>query len=376
MGSKRPHELCLQSSTKLSLPSITLTSGESFTLRTATEKSFSENNQGRHDNEKQLIQEVQRQMLPYLNNAQLKQLQGVLEGVLSGVELSHSAGMEESAKVDTVACFINAKRIEGCSEKTLSYYRQTIVSMLSGIEKEPQEIVTEDLRKYLTVYQMSRKSSKVTIDNIRRILSSYFSWLEDEDYIVKSPVRRIHKVKTAKVIKETYTDEALEIMRDNCCNVRDLAMIDLLASSGMRVGEMVALNRDDINFNERECVVFGKGSKERIVYFDARTKIHLQNYLESRTDTCSALFVSLTAPHDRLQIGGVERRLRDLGKRLNLPRVHPHKFRRTLATSAIDKGMPIEQVQQLLGHQKIDTTMHYAMVKQQNVKLAHRKYIG
>ena len=324
----------------------------------------------------QLIQEVQRQMLPFLNNAQLKQLQGVLEGVLSGVELSRSAGLVDSAKVDTVACFINAKRIEGCSEKTLSYYRQTIVSMLSGIDKEPQEIVTEDLRKYLTEYQTRRKSSKVTIDNIRRILSSYFSWLEDEDYIVKSPVRRIHKVKTAKVIKETYTDEALEIMRDNCCNVRDLAMIDLLASSGMRVGEMVALNRDDINFNERECVVFGKGSKERIVYFDARTKIHLQNYLESRTDTCSALFASLTAPHDRLQIGGVERRLRELGKRLNLPRVHPHKFRRTLATSAIDKGMPIEQVQQLLGHQKIDTTMHYAMVKQQNVKLAHRKYIG
>ena len=324
----------------------------------------------------QLIREVQRQMLPYLNNAQLKQLQGVLEGVLSGVELSRSAGMVDSAKVDTVACFINAKRIEGCSEKTLSYYRQTIVSMLSGIDKEPQEIVTEDLRKYLTEYQTNRKSSKVTIDNIRRILSSYFSWLEDEDYIVKSPVRRIHKVKTAKVIKETYTDEALEIMRDNCCNVRDLAMIDLLASSGMRVGEMIAINRDDINFNERECVVFGKGSKERIVYFDARTKIHLQNYLESRTDTCPALFVSLTAPHDRLQIGGVERRLRELGKRLNLPRVHPHKFRRTLATSAIDKGMPIEQVQQLLGHQKIDTTMHYAMVKQQNVKLAHRKYIG
>ena len=123
----------------------------------------------------QLIQEVQRQMLPYLNNAQLKQLQGVLEGVLSGVELSHSAGMVESAKVDTVACFINAKRIEGCSEKTLSYYRQTIMSMLSGIDKEPQEIATEDLRKYLTEYQANRKSSKVTIDNIRRILSSYFS---------------------------------------------------------------------------------------------------------------------------------------------------------------------------------------------------------
>ena len=324
----------------------------------------------------QLIQEVQRQMLPYLNNAQLKQLQGVLEGVLSGVELSRSAGMVDSAKVDTVACFINAKRIEGCSEKTLSYYRQTIVSMLSGIDKEPQEIVTEDLRKYLTEYQANRKSSKVTIDNIRRILSSYFSWLEDEDYIVKSPVRRIHKVKTAKVVKDTYTDEALELMRDNCTTARDLAMVDLLASSGMRVGELVTLNREDINFNERECVVIGKGNKERLVYFDARTKIHLQNYLEGRSDENPALFVSLKAPFDRLMIGGVETRLRELGKRLNIPKVYPHKFRRTLATTAIDKGMPIEQVQQLLGHQKIDTTMHYAMVKQQNVKLAHRKYIG
>ena len=325
---------------------------------------------------KQLIQEVQRQMLPFLNNAQLKQLQSVLEEVLSGVELSYSAGMVESAKVDTVVCFINAKRIEGCSEKTLSYYRQTIVSMLSGIDKEPQEIVTEDLRKYLTEYQTNRKSSKVTIDNIRRILSSYFSWLEDEDYIVKSPVRRIHKVKTAKVVKDTYTDEALELMRDNCTTARDLAMIDLLASSGMRVGELVTLNREDINFNERECVVIGKGNKERLVYFDARTKIHLQSYLEGRTDENPALFVSLKAPFDRLMIGGVETRLRELGKRLNIPKVHPHKFRRTLATTAIDKGMPIEQVQQLLGHQKIDTTMHYAMVKQQNVKLAHRKYIG
>lgn len=248
--------------------------------------------------------------------------------------------------------------------------------MLSAIAKKASQITTDDLRKYLTTYQTQRRSSKVTIDNIRRILSSFFSWLEDEDFILKSPVRRIHKVKTAKVVKDTYTDEALELMRDNCTNTRDLAIIDLLASSGMRVGEMVMLNREDIDFNERECVVIGKGNKERLVYFDARTKIHLQNYLNERTDTNTALFVSLKAPHERLMIGGVEARLRELGKRLNLPKVHPHKFRRTLATSAIDKGMPIEQVQQLLGHQKIDTTMHYAMVKQQNVKLAHRKYIG
>ena len=324
----------------------------------------------------QLISQVQQQMLPYLNNEQLSKLRAAMEYCLHGLEITAADQPQEQELPNAVAAFIAAKRIEGCSEKTLTYYRKTIEAMTEGIGKTPQQITTDDIRQYLTAYQVQRKSSKVTIDNIRRILATFYSWLEDEDYIVKSPVRRIHKVKTAKVIKDTYTDEALELMRDNCGTLRDLAIIDLLASSGMRVGEMVALNRDDINFNERECVVFGKGSKQRLVYFDARTKIHLQNYLDSRTDSDPALFVTLRAPFQRLQIGGVEVRLRELGKRLLIPKVHPHKFRRTLATSAIDKGMPIEQVQQLLGHQKIDTTMHYAMVKQQNVKLAHRKYIG
>ena len=322
----------------------------------------------------QLIQEIQRKMLPYLNNEQLLQLGSALAEALQGVSVSQEGTDAKRDEQDAVDTFITAKRIEGCSEKTLKYYRKTIETMLSAISKKASQVTTEDLRKYLTTYQTQRRTSKVTIDNIRRILSSFFSWLEDEDFILKSPVRRIHKVKTAKVVKDTYTDEALELMRDSCTTTRDLAIIDLLASSGMRVGEMVMLNREDIDFNERECVVIGKGNKERLVYFDARTKIHLQNYLNERTDANPALFVSLKAPHDRLMIG--ETRLRELGKRLSLPKVHPHKFRRTLATSAIDKGMPIEQVQQLLGHQKIDTTMHYAMVKQQNVKLAHRKYIG
>ena len=323
----------------------------------------------------QLISEIQRKMLPYLNNEQLMQLKSALSETLQGAIVSFDESVETDT-CDAVEAFISAKRIEGCSERTLRYYRKTIEAMTSGIGKTAQQITTDELRKYLTNYQIQRGSSKVTIDNIRRILSSFFSWLEDEDFIVKSPVRRIHKVKTAKVIKDTYTDEALELMRDNCLTARDLAIIDILASSGMRVGELVTLNREDINFNERECVVIGKGNKERLVYFDARTKIHLQNYLSCRTDSNPALFVSLRAPYNRLMIGGVETRLRELGKRLSLTKVHPHKFRRTLATSAIDKGMPIEQVQQLLGHQKIDTTMHYAMVKQQNVKLAHRKYIG
>lgn len=248
--------------------------------------------------------------------------------------------------------------------------------MVASINKDIRHIRTEDLRSYLTDYQSRNQSSRVTIDNIRRILSSFFSWLEDEDYILKSPVRRIHKVKTATNIKETYTDEDLEKMRDSCTELRDLAIIDMLASTGMRIGEMVLLSKADINFNERECVVFGKGDKERIVYFDARTKIHLQNYIDSRTDDNPALFVTLRSPHERIKIGGIESRLREMGKKLDIQKVHPHKFRRTLATMAIDKGMPIEQLQQLLGHKRIDTTLQYAMVKQSNVKLAHKKYLG
>ena len=328
----------------------------------------------------EFVNDVLRDMLAYLDNAQAEQLRRVLKHNLSGYEIQRrSNSTTEDASTENTRltdAFLSAKRIEGCSEKSLSYYRKTIETMSEKIGKGITHITTNDLRSYLTDYQTERKSSKVTIDNIRRILSSFFSWLEDEDYILKSPVRRIHKVKTAVTIKETYTDEALETMRDHCDSLRDLALIDMLASTGMRVGELVLLNRDDINFEERECVVFGKGSKERMVYFDARTKIHLQNYLAQRTDSNNALFVSLKAPYERLQIGGVESRLRELGKRLSLPRVHPHKFRRTLATMAIDKGMPVEQLQRLLGHQRIDTTLQYAMVKQSNVKIAHRKYIG
>lgn len=325
----------------------------------------------------ELMMEVMQKMLPYLDNAQLKQLRQVMERTFFHYEVTNSeVKPEEDDSGKLIAMFIAAKRIEGCSEKTLKYYQTTIDAMVVALGKNVRHILTEDLRNYLTDYQNINSSSRVTIDNIRRILSSFFSWLEDEDYIIKSPVRRIHKVKTACSIKETYSDEDLEKMRDNCKELRDLAMIDMLASTGMRVGEMVLLNREDIDFSERECVVFGKGDKERIVYFDARAKLHLQQYLKNRSDDNEALFVTLRAPHERIQIGGVEHRLREMGKCLNISKVHPHKFRRTLATMAIDKGMPIEQLQRLLGHQRIDTTLQYAMVKQNNVKMAHKKYIG
>lgn len=324
-----------------------------------------------------IIIELLQEMIPYLDNYQMLKLQEKINKVLISYEVViNDSESEEDDSGDLITKFLSSKRIEGRSEKTLKYYQTTIEVMVVSIGKNVRHILTEDLREYLTRYQREHNSSRITIDNIRRILSSFFSWMEDEDYIIKSPVRRIHKVKSACSLKETYTDEELEIMRDNCEGIRDLAIIDMLASTGMRVGEMVLLNRDDIDFLERECVVFGKGDKERIVYFDARSKLHLQEYLNGRTDDNPALFVTLRAPYERIQIGGVEYRLRELGKRLDIHKVHPHKFRRTLATMAIDKGMPIEQLQHLLGHQRIDTTLQYAMVKQSNVKMAHRKYIG
>jgi len=319
----------------------------------------------------EIINEVVCQMMPHLSNDQVALLRNVLERLI----LKTSADTEKDDET-LIESFLSAKRLEGCSDRTLNFYKNTIDKMYVSVGKSIKAITTEDLRSYLSEYQSNNEVSKVTIDNIRRNLSSFFSWLEDENYILKSPVRRIHRVKATTSIKETYTDEDLEKLRDSCDELRDLALIDILASTGMRVGELVRLNRSDINFTERECVVFGKGDKERIVYFDARTKIHLQNYLNSRTDENQALFVSLKAPYIRLEIGGVESRLKKLGDALKIDKVHPHKFRRTMATTAIDKGMPIEQVQKLLGHEKIDTTLHYAMVKQSNVKNAHRKYIG
>lgn len=325
-----------------------------------------------------LVNTILQEMLPFLNNAQINKLQKVLNYEFEKLEIKikNSNSLEIQSNFNLINLFISAKRIEGCSEKSLKYYQTTIEKMVNNVKKSIQEITTNDLRDYLTTYQNTKNPSKTTTDNVRRVFSSFFSWLEDEDYILKSPVRRIHKIKTGTIVKETYSDENLEIMRDNCDCIRDLALIDMLASTGMRVGELVLLNIEDINFNERECIVFGKGNKERVVYFDARTKIHLQNYLESRTDDNKALFVSLRAPFERIKIGGIEARLRKLGRELNIPKVHPHKFRRTLATIAIDKGMPIEQLQRLLGHQRIDTTLQYAMVKQSNVKLAHKKFIS
>lgn len=314
-----------------------------------------------------------------LSDEQMKQVSSSIKDVLAKYEINKRTSNEERREkenTELLDTFLSAKKIEGCSDKTIHYYQSSIDKLLNGLSKCIKEICTNDIRRYLAEIQEENNLSKVTIDNLRRIFSSFFSWLEDEDYIAKSPVRRIHKVRTDTLVKEVLSDEDIETLRDSCNELRDLAMIDLLLSTGVRVGELVKMNRADIDFQERQCKVFGKGNKEREVYFNARTKIHLQRYLESRTDDNPALFVTLLKPHTRLTISGVEVRLRKMGKDVHIDKVHPHKFRRTLATMAIDRGMPIEQVQKLLGHVRIDTTLHYAMVNQQNVKIAHRKFIN
>lgn len=314
-----------------------------------------------------------------LTREQLECLSVVARKVLSAYEVSEVCSREVQQSKDNAVLldvFISAKKIEGCSDKTLRYYRSSIDKLVLAVGRNVCEISTNDIRCYLAELQETRGLSKVTMDNLRRIYSSFFSWLEDEDYITKSPVRRIHKVRTDALVKEVLTDENIEVLRDTCHELRDIAMVDLLLSTGMRVGELVRINCEDIDLHGRQCVVFGKGNKEREVYFNARTKIHLQRYLEQRVDRNPALFVSLKSPYNRLTISGVEVRLRKLGEQANISRVHPHKFRRTLATMAIDKGMPIEQVQKMLGHVRIDTTLHYAMVNQANVKAAHRKFLN
>ena len=297
-----------------------------------------------------------------------------LEFIMKTDDLKHQEELDENASM--IESFISSKQIEGCSDRTIKYYKEIIDKFNDSFDKSIKKITTEEIRSYLSNYKEMSTCGSTTIDNIRRVLSSFFSWLEDEDYIIKSPIRRIHRIKTPTTVKEVLTDENLEKLRDECENIRDLSLIELLISTGMRVGELVNLNISNLNFEDRSCIVLGKGNKEREVYFDAKTKLHLKEYISKRNDTNDALFVSLREPHQRLSISGIELIVRNLGVNTNINKVHPHKFRRTLATMAIDKGMPVEQVQKLLGHVKIETTMHYAMVNQSNVKISHRRYIA
>ena len=324
------------------------------------------------------INKIKTKLKNDLTPTQLAKLGEVLSEVLYAPA---SCNVPKKERKNLVKKFIIAKRIEGCSKRTEEYYFSTLDFFAKNVRKDLCSIETNDIRDYLISYQKINNCSNVTLDTVRRILSSFYKWLEEEDYISKSPMKRIHRIKTPIEIKPALSDDQIELIRKAVMDSkRNLAIVDFLLSSGIRVSELVQLNRSSVNLNTRTCIVLGKGAKQREIYFDVRTKIELENYLETRKDKNNALFVSAhkkskNGTYSRLTINSIEKIMRDLGAKNNIENVHPHRFRRTMATRAIDKGMPLEQVQVLLGHAKIDTTLRYANVRQENVHHSHQKYI-
>lgn len=321
--------------------------------------------------ENELIDTILQRMQSFLNYAQTLKLREILNEVLVPVEDSKKNYSNE----ELFKAFLNAKHLEGLTDRSLTYYKQELAYIFKDLKKSVLETTTRDLREFLSKYQIENNVNNVTLNNVRRVLNSFFTWLENENYIFKSPMRRIHNIKTDKIIKQPFDLRSINKMREYAKKEpRDLAIIDLLLSTGMRVGELVLLNKKDLDLNKKQCKVFGKGRKERICFFDERAKESLQNYLKTRTDKEEALFVNLNGePKRRITIEAVGNHIRVIGRRCGIEKAHPHRFRRTLATMALDRGMPLEQVQKLLGHEEIGTTLIYANVKEANVKKTYRK---
>lgn len=325
-----------------------------------------------------LIEKIKTEMAYILNPEQMNVLTVTLNKALKNKQIIQKKHSRK--EVDYKALFCNAKKMEGCSSRTLFYYSEEISKFEEATGKPLNLVNTDDIRKYLTLCQ-NRKITNATIDNKRRILSSFYRWLTAEDFIIKSPVEKIKKIKTPVLIHKPFSEEDMEELNKEFSRTkREYAIFNLISSTGIRVGELAGINRDDVNFETRTIIVNGKGNKQREVYFDTRTKLVLEEYISRRNDSCPALFVSIrknskTKDYKRLTINSYEKIFRERGIKAGILDCYPHRFRRTLATKAINKGMPIEQVQVLLGHTKIDTTLRYAMVYQKNVKLSHERYL-
>jgi site-specific recombinase XerD len=308
-----------------------------------------------------------------------EELKNVLYCVLSGYEITEktrelrnvNGGWEEE-----LGEFLVRKRVEGRSEGTIQQYNQHLRRMLRYIDKSVGEITEADLFMYISMYKKQREVSNGYLDNIRLVFSSFFSWLSNKGYIGKNPAAGLDPIRTEKRIKKPLSDTELERIRRKCAIERDLALIECLYSTGVRVSELVSLNRKDIDFDGLKLVVYGKGAKERETYLTEASCMHLKEYLDTRTDGNEALFVSLKAPHERLTVSGVEEILRRLGRSTGIEKVHPHRFRRTMATNILNKGMPIEEVKEILGHTKLDTTLIYCQISKENVRHHHKKYMS
>lgn len=267
--------------------------------------------------------------------------------------------------------FIASMRLEGKSEKTLVQYNRAIMKMIEFISKPFTKIQTNDIRFYLSNYQATRGVSKRTLDNERRFLSAFFSWLTIEEIIQKNPMLRIKKVKQDKVIKKPFSDIEVEKLRLNCKNKKEKALVEFMLSTGCRVSEISNVDLNDVNFETGECIVFGKGNKERTVYISNKSMYYIKDYIESRKKSSTALFTGKFGK--RLSKAAIENTVRMIGKRAGVLKVHPHRFRRTFATNALNKGMPIQHVQRLLGHKNMDTTMLYCQIDEDCIKMEHKR---
>ena len=313
------------------------------------------------------VRAVESMMREHLSSDQMHTLRDALETVF----MPSDAGQLDNERY--IAMFIDAKRVENLSARTLEYYESTLRRDVAYIGKPVRFVDANDVRRCLAWLLVDRGCSPTTVNNDRRILSTFFQWLEDEDIIRKSPVKRTKALKEEKGDKKPFTDEDVVRMREACRDDRDRAIVELLLSSGMRVSEMCGLDRADVDLAARECEVLGKGRKRRTCYFSAAAKFYLEKYLESRDDGNAALIVSMAAPHGRLGICGVENIVRAIGLRAGVDGAHPHRFRRTMATNNLKRGMKLEEIQQLLGHSNMDTTLIYAKVDREMLKVNARR---
>ena len=270
--------------------------------------------------------------------------------------------------------FIATKRLEGTAETTIRLYYPYLIGLIRALGKPLYKVDTYDIRYYLSLYKQQRQVANRTLENMRKCFSSFFGWLSDEGLIGKNPCKAIKAIKYEKTVKKPFSPEERERLKNACTNLRDLALIEFLYASGCRVSEVVKLDRSDIKFHSRDVVVLGKGGKERRIYLTEVATMHLANYLAQRRDESSALFVSRHAPHGRMGKTGIEAVLRKLGEKTGIEKVHPHRYRRTLATNLVDRGAPIQDVQQILGHADIRTTQIYLYNNPQNIRYSYEKY--
>lgn len=310
---------------------------------------------------------VEAMMREHLSRDQMHLLRDALEAVFA----PQDSGAQDNERY--LQEFIEAKRVENLSERTLNYYATTLHRMLEYIDKPVRLVDANDIRRCLSWGLTERKVSPVTVNNERRCMSTFFQWLENEDIIRKSPVKRTKALKEEKGDKKPFSDEEIARLREGCVTEREKAIFELLLSSGMRVSELCGLDRDGMDFSGRECEVLGKGNKRRTCFFSAAAKLHLERYLESRDDDNPALFVSTQGKHSRIGKCGIERIVREIGRRAGVTNVHPHRFRRTMATNNLRRGMKLEEIQQLLGHSNMDTTLIYAKVDKEMLKVNARR---